>query len=151
MTQEMQHEEERGPLPRTREVVDWWLKKWGRQAVIDGLEPLNRQDVERLIEVNNGTPEGLYLYHRDMSGIDLGLGHDKFQGIQIFDLWGAVLADSKLTGANLGFANLKNADLARADLSHANLFATELQRANMFGANLVDANLEEAKLQGTRL
>ena len=71
MTQEQQHQKDEASLPRNREAVDWWLKKWGRQAVIDGEEPLNREDVERLKEANGGSAEKLYLVERDMHGASL--------------------------------------------------------------------------------
>jgi hypothetical protein len=69
---EEEREEKQGPLPRSREAVDWWMKKWGRDAVVEGKEPLTREDVERLIEVNGGKAEGLDLNFRDMRGINLG-------------------------------------------------------------------------------
>ena len=47
------------PPPHTREAVECWLRKWGRDAVIDGKEPLTKEDIERLTEANGGTSEGL--------------------------------------------------------------------------------------------
>ena len=57
MAEELPHEEQ-APLPRGREAVDWWLKKWGRS------EPLTREDVQHLIKVNGGTANELALSRR---------------------------------------------------------------------------------------
>lgn len=150
-TQSASGGEEPGPLPRSREAVDWWLKKWGRDAVVDGQEPLTGEDVERLIDANGGKPERLYLHKRDLRGINLGLQIDGGGKSQPFNLQGIVLADSSLKQAQLGFANLEGADLARCDFQGACLYAADLRQANLFGADLQGADLSEAKLQGARL
>jgi hypothetical protein len=131
--------------------VDWWLKKWGRDAVVAGTEPLTREDVERLIEANGGTAAGLYLPLRDLRGINLGLRTDQEGKSQPFKLQGIVLADSNLKQAELGFANFNGADLARCNFQGAGLYGADLRQANLFGADLHGANLREAKLQGSRL
>ena len=150
MTQEEQRQEKPGPLPQTREAVDWWLKEWGRQSVVDGQEPLNRQDVERLIEVNGGTAEGLYLYQRNLQQIQLPW-INKSGEARPFDLQGVVLADAKLEAANLYLADLQRADLARANLQEANLGVADLRGSNLFKANLESSNLSETNLRGARL
>jgi len=99
---ETQRPEEQGPLPRSQEAVDWWLKKWGRDTVVEGKEPLTWEDVERLIEVNGGTAEGLHLVERDMLGADLR---------------GADLAGASLQGASLWEAKLQGASLEGARIS----------------------------------
>lgn len=131
MTQETQQEEEHGPLPRTREAVDWWLKKWGRQAVIDGQEPLVRKDVEGLIRVNGGTAEEIHLDRRNLSG--------------------ANLAYCKLNKAHLSLSNLRDTNFSGAALEDAALLDADLRGANLFGANLKGARLCLAKLQGASL
>ncbi len=53
-------------LPPTRDygATDSWIRKWGAY-------PVAREDVERLIELNGGTPEDLHLQDRDLEGINL--------------------------------------------------------------------------------
>jgi hypothetical protein len=178
---ETQDSGQKGPLPRSRVAVDWWLKKWNRQAVIDGQEPMTREDVERLIEANGGTAEGLHLASRDMGGVDLQevdlrsanleaanlqgthLNRANLQGTQLAwailqgtqlawaNLQGANLLHVNLHGARLVMANLQGACLAVANLQGANLLKANLQSANLLEANLQDANLEGANLQGARL
>ena len=101
MATEEPRQEEQGPLPRYREAVDWWLARWGRT------ELLTREDVERLIEANGGTAEGLYLVSRDLQDADLRYAN--------------------LQGANLWRANLQGADLSGAKLQGADLFGADLQ------------------------
>ena len=128
---ESRQPEEQGQLPRTREAVDWWLKKWGRQAVIDRQEPLNREDVERLIEANGGTAEELSLNLRDLSG--------------------ANLSDCDLKKATLNRSNLRATDCSGADLQDTGLLEADLRGANLQGANLKGARLCLAKIQGASL
>ena len=45
-------QEASGHLPRSREDVDWWLRKWGFNAVADHGAPFSEDEVLRLIEVN---------------------------------------------------------------------------------------------------
>src|SRR5919106_6403959 len=100
---------EQGPLPRNREAVDWWLRKWGRHAVADGKEPLTREDVERLIDANGGTAEGPDLSWRDMRGIDLeARGGTLFDPVR-FNLQGIDMESANLRDANLNCADLKEA------------------------------------------
>jgi len=33
VTEATQHQPEEGPLPRTREAVDWWLNNWGARKL----------------------------------------------------------------------------------------------------------------------
>lgn len=40
MTESSQQHLKDDPLPRSREAVDWWLEKWGRQEVVMGNQPL---------------------------------------------------------------------------------------------------------------
>jgi len=116
-------QEEKGPLPRTSEAVDWWLKKWGRT------EPLTREDIERLIEVNGDTAKELNLGGRDMRGADLISAN--LQGADLYeaDLQGASLAGAKLQGADLSWANLQGADLRDANLQGAELQGVKISPA----------------------
>lgn len=139
--QEEQPRQEKGPLPRTREAVDWWLKKWGRQAVLDSQEPMTREDVERLIEINGGTAEGLYLFKRNLSGIELLEA----------SLRGAILAESKFYKAMIFSVDLQEAELARANFHGANLNCSDLRDANLFSADFSKAYMIEVKLQGAKL
>ena len=141
MTQEQQQQKDEGPSLRSRAAVNWWLKKWGRQVVADDKEPLNREDVERLIKTNGGTAEELYLVGRHMEGIDLGET----------DLSGAILVSAILERANLWGANLRTAQLDDANLQSAQLFAAKLQEASMSGADLRESNLSDSDLRGAVL
>ena len=95
MAEELPHEEQ-APLPRGREAVDWWLKKWGRS------EPLTREDVQHLIKVNGGTANELALSRRNLQ--DASLGDSNLRGAR---LW-----RTNLRHASLGYANLYGADLS---------------------------------------
>ncbi len=134
-------QEPQGPLPRTREAVDVWLRRWGRDAQAEGTAPLTRDDVERLIAVNGGTAWGLDLSGRDMRGI--ALPHA--------DLQGTDLSNADLQGADLMQANLQGAHLFAADLQRANLFGADLLGADLWVADLQGAHIREAKLQGADL
>ncbi len=141
-----QPNQKQGPLPRTRESVDWWLTKWGRKEVVDGKEPLARQDVEQLIEVNGGTAEGLDLGRRNLTGIHLTRTRVPYATPAPFDLRGVSLVGANLSGARLFLANLRGvhlegANLYGADLSGANLHSAHLQTANLRSANLLGADL----------
>jgi hypothetical protein len=150
--QEIPEPQEQGPLPRSREAVDWWLKKWGRQAVINDKEPLTREDVERLIEVNGGKAEGLELSWRDMRGINLGARLDSHKGeFQSFNLQGIKLFRADLQDADLFKANLQNAALGYVNLKGAALFEANLQKTRLWFANLQSAGLAMANLQGANL
>ena len=138
-------QEEQGPLPRTPEAVDWWLKRWGRT------EPLTREDVERLIKANRGTPEGLDLGGRDLHGADLfgiNLEGAYLAGI---DLQRAHLNEASLQDTQLWRAKLQGAELRRANIRGAALFGPYLQGAVLVGANLQGAVLVGANLQGAVL
>lgn len=139
-----QLKQEKGPLPRTREAVDWWLRKWGRT------EPLIREDVERLVEVNGGTAVGVDLSMRDMSTIDLMIEDQRGVGIW-FDLGGGHLREANLQGARLALATLTGADLSRTNLGGANLIQADLRDADLSQANLQGACLSDAILQGADL
>ncbi|MBF8266668.1 MAG: putative Voltage-gated potassium channel [Dehalococcoidia bacterium] len=115
--------------------MDWWLAKWGRA------EPLTREDVERLIEANGSTAQGLNLSGRDLQGADLGGAN----------LQGAHLMGANLQGADLVLANLQGAHLGGANLQGANLFGANLQGAVLWDANLQGAELGDANLQGADL
>lgn len=156
MANETQSAEEKGPLPRSREAVDWWLKKWGRDAVIDGQEPLTREDVERLIEANGGNPAGLDLAARDLRNIDLGPGKDESGEFHPINLLEVVLSEANLQGAKLGQANLQGSYLDLANLRGALLNAARLNRAKAFGAKLEKssfllASLQDADFSGAQL
>ena len=152
---------EEGPLPRFRAAVDRRLKQWGRQAVLDGKEPLTRSDVLRLIEVNGGTAEGLDLASRDLSAIDLGPtldGQGEFHGLNLrgvllseAQLQNASLGQARLQGAYLDFANLTGANLNAANLDKAKLFGAKLQKVSFLLASLQEADLSGATLQGALL
>ena len=141
MTEPAQHQTEEGPLPRTREAVDWWLDKWLAEGLIANKEPLTRQHVEKLIEVNGGTAEGLDLGGRDLHGADLVHAN----------LSKANLADAKLKGATLRGSNLQEVFIPRADLRGSSLIHANLAGADLFQANLEKANLLQANLKGVNL
>jgi uncharacterized protein YjbI with pentapeptide repeats len=141
----------KGPLPRTREGVDCWLKKWGRQAVVDGQEPLTREDVERLIEVNSGTSTGLYLPERNLSAVDLHPKSDSHGHLQPFSLQGSILARCEFQKAMMFSVDLQEGDIAWANFQGACLNGSDLRGANLFNANLSNANMAEAKLQRAEL
>ena len=148
--EEAQHPKEQGPLPQTRDAVDWWLTKWGRQ------EPLNREDVERLIEVNGGTGESLDLTRRDIRKINLWRGLREDKDVLPFELAGANLSWSDLRAANLSGADLQEArlflaDLRESDLKWTNLQECHLRSANFQGADLSYADLRDAELQDSDL
>jgi hypothetical protein len=150
--QERPEPQEQGLLPRSREAVDWWLKKWGRQAVVDGKEPLTREDVERLIEVNGDTAEELELSWRDIRSINLEARLNSHKGeFQSFNLQGIKLFRANLQDAKLFNANLQNAVLGYANLVGAALFEANLQNARLWFANLQGAGLAMADLQGANL
>ena len=145
-----QRQQEQGPLPRTHEDVNWWLKKWGRQ------EPLNREDIERLVEANGGSPQKLDLGGRDLVGIDLRPRKRRSGVFSGFHLEGVLLSEAQLQNASLGQARLQGAYLDYADLSGANLNAANLDKAKLFGAKLQKvsfllASLQEADVSGATL
>ena len=140
MTELAQQQPEEESLPRTQEAVDCWLENWGRA------EPLTGRDVERLIEVNRGTAEGLYLGHRDLQGAELG-----FLDLKGANLQGANLLGANLQGANLQDATLQGADLRDAHVRGCNLQGSCLAYANLEGANIEDVNLGGAELYGARI
>jgi uncharacterized protein YjbI with pentapeptide repeats len=156
MPDETQDQKEKGPLPRSREAVDWWLKKWGRDSVVEGIEPLTREDVERLIGVNGGTAQGLDLFSRNMQGIDLIRVN-----LEGANLTGATLKGAQLRGANLRAVHMSEVDLSEAYLQEAGLheailLTSDLCRADLVGADLqgaalADACLFETKLSGANL
>ena len=95
MTEGEPRQEEQVPLPRTREVVDWWLARWGRA------EPLTRQDVERLIAANGSTAEGLFLARRNLQGaqiLKMDLRDANLQSADLIrtDFQGALMIDANL-------------------------------------------------------
>ena len=118
-------------MPRSREAVDWWLEKWGRQTVVSGDEPLSREDIERLIKVNGGTARDLDLTYRNLRGLDLSEIN---------------LREIRLREADLNHADLRETDLFRVDLRDADLF-----RADLRGAFLMQANLQGAYLLAVRM
>ena len=120
-----------GPLPRTSEAVDWWLKHWGRHDVLSGDEPISREDVEGLICANGGTAAGLDLASRNLHAADLS---------------GMDLREALFQAADLGRADLRDADLFRADFQETDLF-----RADLRGAFLVQANIKSAYLLAVRI
>jgi uncharacterized protein YjbI with pentapeptide repeats len=129
--------------------------------VVDGKEPLTREDVERLIEVNGGIAEGLFLRRRDMRRINLWGGLDSEHDVQPFQFQDVDLSWSNLQEADLSWADLEGArlfrsvlqgvDLLRANLRNAYLREANLQRAYLQDVNLQDANLETANLQSGML
>ena len=120
-----------GPLPQTREAVDWWLTHWGREELLSGVEAMSRQDVEDLIRVNGGTPAGLDLSIRNLHSADLS---------------GIDLREANLQAADLGRTDLRDADLFRVDLREADLF-----RADLRGTFLMQANMDNAYLLAVRM
>ena len=120
-----------GPLPRTSQAVDWWLKQWGRNDVLSGYEPMSREDVEGLICANGGTAAGLDLTFRNLRSANLS---------------GMDLREVLFQAADLGRADLREADLFRADLREAELF-----RADLRGAFLMQANIKSAYLLAIRI
>ena len=90
---------EEGPLPHTHEAVDLWLNKWGRQEVAAGNEPLTRQDVVGLIEVNGGTAMALDLVGRDLHGSDLSSLDLKRANLRRAHLEGADLDNGAVGGS----------------------------------------------------
>jgi uncharacterized protein YjbI with pentapeptide repeats len=136
-------------------------EKWGRQAVVEAKEPLTREDVERLIEVNGGVAEGLFLRRRDMRRINLWGGMDSEHDVQPFQFQDVDLSWSSLQEAELSWADLEGArlfrsalqgaDLSRANLRNAYLSEANLKRTHLQGVNLQDANLETANLQSGML
>jgi len=151
MAYETQDPKEQDPLPRSREAVDWWLRKWGRDAVVEGKEPLTWEDVQRLIMVNGGTAEELNLSRRRIRGENLigaNLRGAYFLGA---DLQSASLVGANLQGTNLRFANLQDAWLTLAELQSANLWEANLQDVHLSGAKLQGANLREAHIEGANL
>ena len=98
--------------PRSKEAVDCWLKQWGRDDALSGIEPMSRKDVERLICVNGGTADGLDLAFRNLNSANLSE----------MDLRGACFK-----GADLGHADLRESDLFRADFREADLFRADFR------------------------
>ncbi len=125
---------EETPLPRTGEAVDWWLKKWGREAVVSGDEPMGREDVEKLISVNGETAAGLRLDGRNLAEADLS---------------GMNLREASLRRANLFYANLRDTDLSRTDLREADLFHADLRDADLFQTDLRATFLIRADFRDT--
>jgi hypothetical protein len=112
--------------------------------------------VDRLIEANGGTAEGLDLSDRNLSGAALrGVDLSKAK-LQNAILVGADLQEANLQGANFQMADLRNADLSLAELDKADLINADLRGANLSwadlqGAWLYEANLQRAWLIGTNL
>ena len=119
------------PLPHTGEAVDWWLKRWDRDGVLSGEEPMSRNDVDGLIKANGGTAEGLDLTFRNLQSANLSEMN---------------LREARLQGADLGHTDLREADLFRADLQEADLFRTDLR-----GAFLMQADLRSAYILAIRV
>jgi hypothetical protein len=137
--------DEKGPLPRSREAVDWWLKKWERT------EPLTWEDVERLRMVNGGTAEELNLSRRRIRGENLIRANLRGAYFLGADLQSASLVGANLQSTNLRFANLQDAWLTLAELQSANLWEANLQDVHLSGARLQGANLREAHIEGANL
>ena len=121
-------------MPRSAEAVDWWLKKWGRDAVVSGDETMSREDVERLISANGETSAGLYLAARNLREADLS---------------GMNLREACLREANLFYADLRETDLSRTDLREADLFHADLRDADLFQTDLRATFLIQADFRGT--
>lgn len=115
------------------------------------MEPLNRRDVEQLIEANGGTAEMLCLVERDMHGASLSEADLHGASLYKADLHGADLVGSDLQEAKMGRANLQNVNLFDANLRGTRFVGADLQQAKLLWANLQDADLEDAKLQGAVL
>ncbi len=143
MTEPVQQQPEKGPLPRTREAVDWWLTKWGRDEVVAGNEPLTREDMERLIAVNGNTAEDLELSERSLCG-----AHLTFLPLNKVNLWRARLESANLSCARLEATNLRNSNLKEARLVAANINSGLLLWANLQDAHLLQANLQNTDLRG---
>ena len=120
-----------GPLPRTGDAVDWWLKQWGRDDVLAGIEPMSREDVKRLICANGGTAADLDLTFRNLNSANLSE----------MDLRGVCFK-----GADLGHTDFRESDLLRADFREADLFRSDLR-----GAFLMQVNLQGAFLLAVRI
>ena len=130
---EQQGDLQEGPLPHTKEAVDWWLKQWGRDDVLSGKEPVSREDVERLICANGGTASGLDLTFRNFNSAKLSE----------MDLRGVCFR-----GADLGHTDLRETDLLRADFREADLFRTDLRGAFLMQADLRGAFLLAVRIDG---
>ena len=118
-----------GPLPRTSQAVDWWLKQWGRNDVLSGYEPMSREDVEGLICANGGTAAGLDLTFRNLRSANLS---------------GMDLREVLFQAADLGRADLREADLFRADLRGAFLMQANIKSAYLLAIRIDDqTNLED--------
>src|ERR671919_454133 len=57
-------------LPHGPGEVDYWLDKWGRNNVVRELEPMTLEDVERLVQVNDGVAANLCLAGRNLQGVE---------------------------------------------------------------------------------
>ncbi len=129
------------PLPRTRESVDWWLKHWGRDAVLSGDEPMSREDLKRLMSVNGGTAEGLDLTFRNLQSADLS--EINLREIRLRE---AALGHTNLRETNLFRANLQGAELFRADLRGAFLMQADMQGAHLLAVRIDDqTNLDDVE------
>ena len=136
--------EEIGPPPRSREAVNRWLTRWGRQRILDHLEPFRFKDVTDLIRVNGGTAEDMDLSRRDLHDIDLSVPPPD----EPTNLVGIILRGAELQGANLARVRLNRADLRGAELADCNLSDAELRGALLVGAVLIGAHLEDSDLSG---
>ena len=144
MATEEPRQEEQAPLPRDRKAVDWWLAKWGRT------EPLTREDVERLIDSNGGTPEGLSLIERDMRGLD-GRPRPSEGGFHPLNLQSARLRSANLQGAVLGSANLQGADLRGANFEGFDDQWTNLEDVRLYGATIAETTRLRRVLWGEKM
>ena len=149
MTDQAGNSVEEGPLPRSREAVDWWLKKWGRQGVVDGKEPFSREDVWRLVEENGGTAKWLCLIGRDMRGIVLASFNLEGANLAHCDLEKARVYESNLSGAILHGANLQGADLQRTNLQDTDLrYARISSETNLDGVKWDESYINSFKREG---
>ena len=73
------------------------------------------------------------------------------EAILDYDLRGADLSRTVLSGADLRGANLIGANLRDANLRGANLINANLRDANLRGANLINADLRDANLMEANL
>ncbi len=103
------------------------------------------EKVHTLIQLARNCPEcnlyGIVLKNAALGGANLAKAN----------LAGADLSGANLSRANLGGANLAGAKLINTDLSGADLGGSNLAGADLTGSNLTRANVANAHMAGTNL
>ncbi|MTE12170.1 WD40 domain-containing protein [Nocardia aurantiaca] len=122
------------------------LQAWVERTQDDpGEHEITRTNAARLAARLRISPD------KDLRGLDLSREDLSFRNLQQLDFTGAIMTETRLTGAVLDQAVLRGVRLVGAQLDQASLVGTDLRGADMTEVQLTSANLQNADLRGARL